>query len=110
MFRFLINMAIFVVQKLCKMKTSIFISGQINGNFKLRNAIITSDCKEKKGMFNSIILEFKSKKAAVKGLSQGYQHFCKEMPEERGNISGFRYSIGSALYYDASKAVLTQPA
>jgi hypothetical protein len=88
------------------MKTSIIISGQINGNFKLRSAIITADCEEKKGMFNSIILVFKSKQAATKALSQGYQAFCKEMPEEKGNMSGFRYSRGSALYWDASKAVL----
>lgn len=90
------------------MKTSITISGQINGNFKLRNAIVTADCQEKKGMFNSIILEFESKKAAIKALSGGYQYMCREMPEEKGGMSGIRYSRGYALSYDASRAVIQE--
>lgn len=88
------------------MKTSIIISGQISGNFKLRSAIVTAECEEVRGMHNSIYLNFKSKKAAVKALSEGFQYFCRHMPEEKGRMSGFRYSRGSSLYWDASQAIL----
>lgn len=88
------------------MKTSIVISGQISGNLKLRNAIITADCIEEKGQFNTIILNFKTKGEAVKALSDGYQSFCVEMPEEKGCMAGFRYTRGHALYWDASQAVI----
>ena len=89
------------------MKTTITISGQISGTLRLRNVIITSDCKESRVIPNSIVLIFSSKKQAVKALSEGYQRFCREMPEEKGRFSGFRYSRGSALYWDASKAILS---
>jgi hypothetical protein len=89
------------------MKTEIVISGQIMGNSKLRSAIITAECEERRGMFNSYILTFKSKKEATKALSQGYQSMCREMPEEKGASSGIRYSRGSSLSYDASRAVIS---
>lgn len=88
------------------MKTEIIITGQISGNFKLRNAIVTADCEEKK-RFNDIILTFKTKESAINALSQGYQYMCSEMPKERGKISGIRYTRGCSLSYDASRAVIS---
>lgn len=88
------------------MKTQIIISGQINGNHKLRSAIITAECKEKSGMFNSFILTFPTKKSAIKALSNAYQSMCAEMPDEKNKISGINYMRGHSLSYDASKAVI----
>lgn len=88
------------------MKTEIHITGQIMGNSRLRSAIISAGCQERKGMFNSIILEFQNKYAAVNALSSGYQYLCREMPEEKGKISGIRYTRGHSLAYDASSAVI----
>jgi hypothetical protein len=88
------------------MKTSIFISGQIGGNSKLRNAIITADCEEKRGMFNAIELIFPSKKAAIKALSEAYQSFVRG--GERKGIGGITYSRGYSLGYDASTAKITE--
>lgn len=87
------------------MKTEIIISGQISGNSKLRNAIITVDCEERK-YFNSIILTFKTKESAINALSDAYQCMCREMPEEKGKTSGIRYLRGYSLAYDASKAII----
>ena len=88
------------------MKTEIHITGQIMGNSRLRNAIISHDCDERRGMFNSYILTFKTKESAVNALSKGYQYMCNTMPEEKGKISGIRYTRGLSLAYDASKAVI----
>lgn len=88
------------------MKTEIIITGQISGNFKLRNAIITAECEEKR-VFNNIVLTFKTKESAVNALSEGYQYMCKEMPEEKGKMSGIRYTRGCSLSYDASRAVIS---
>lgn len=88
------------------MKTEIHITGQISGNLRLRSAIITAECEEKRGMFNSYILTFRTKESAINALSQGYQHLCNTMPEEKGKISGIRYCRGCSLAYDASRAVI----
>lgn len=88
------------------MKTDIIISGQISGNSKLRNAIITAECEEKRGMFNSCILTFKTKESAINALSRGYQRMCRETPEEKGTMTGIRYTRGLSLSYDASRAVI----
>lgn len=88
------------------MKTVIHITGQISGNSRLRNAIITADCEERRDMFNSYVLTFKNKQSAVNALSKGYQYICSEMPEEKGKMSGIRYSRGHSLAYDASRAVI----
>lgn len=76
------------------------------GNSRLRSAIITAECIERKGMFNSRILEFRTKESAINALSKGYQHMCNELPEEKGKISGIRYTRGHSLAYDASSAVI----
>lgn len=88
------------------MKTEIHITGQIMGNSRLRNAIISHDCTERRGMFNAYILEFKTKESAINALSKGYQYMCNNMPEEKGKISGIRYTRGHSLSYDASRAVI----
>jgi len=88
------------------MKTEIHITGQISGNIRLRNAIITAVCEERRGMFNSYILTFKSNKAAVKALSEGYQYMSREEPRITNRIGGINYSRGHALNYDASRAVI----
>jgi hypothetical protein len=90
------------------MKTQIHITGQIMGNSRLRSAIITADCEERRGLFNSYILTFKSKKAAVKALSEGYQYMRREEPGINNRIGGITYSRGHALSYDASRAVILQ--
>lgn len=87
------------------MKTEIHISGQIMGNSRLRNAIITSECQERR-MFNNYYLTFRTKESAVNALSEAYQSMCREMPEERGRMSGIRYTRGHSLSYDASRAVI----
>lgn len=62
------------------MRTAIAISGQISGNSKLRNAIVTAECEEKRGFFGAHILVFRTKKEAQKALSDAYQQFCIAMP------------------------------
>lgn len=90
------------------MKTEVHITGQISGNTRLRNAIITACCEERRGMFYGYILTFRTKKAATKAISDGYKYLCSEMPEEKGKMSGIRYSRGYALAYDASRAVIVE--
>lgn len=90
------------------MKTEIVISGQIGGNSKLRNAIVTAECEEKRGMFGSYTLTFSTKKEAITALSKGYQYMCREMPDEKGKMSGISYSRGYSLAYDASRAVINE--
>lgn len=94
--------------KIAIMKTSIVIRGQIFGNFKLRNAIITAECQERKGMFYSHILTFPTKGKAIKALSNAYQNFCREMPEEKNRFSGFKYQRGFSLSWDASRAEIVE--
>ena len=89
------------------MKTEIVITGQISGNSKLRNSIVTADCEEKRYGSGNYSIQFPTKKAAIKALSEGYQYLCREMPEEKGKMSGIRYSRGYSLAYDASRAVIT---
>lgn len=91
------------------MKTEIIISGQISGNHKLRSAIVTAECQERKGMFYSIILTFPTKKAAKKALSTGYQYMIREMPEEKKGLGGINYSRGYSLAWDASIAKISEP-
>lgn len=87
------------------MKTEIHITGQTVGNSRLRNAIITSECEERR-VFNDYYLTFKTKESAINALSGAYQYMCSEMPEEKGKISGIRYTRGHSLAYDASRAVI----
>jgi len=87
------------------MKTSISISGQIGGNHTLARACGTIDSEQKRTMFNGFEIKFKTKKEAVKALSQAYQFLKSEEPEyfKQGGIS---YKRGYGLWYDASKAII----
>lgn len=87
------------------MKTSIFISGQINGNSTLRNAIVTAECEEKKGMFNSITLTFATKKAANKAMWEAYKILRQDKQDAQASM--LKYSKGH-IRYDASTAKITE--
>ena len=87
------------------MKTSIFISGQINGNSTLRNAIVTADCEEKKGMFNSITLVFPTKKAANKAMWDAYKSLRND--KQDAQASRLSYTKGY-ISYDASTAKISE--
>jgi hypothetical protein len=87
------------------MKTEIHITGQIMGNSRLRNAIITAEAQERR-VCNDYYITFRTKESAVNALSEAYQYMCREMPEEKGKMSGIRYTRGHSLSYDASRAVI----
>jgi hypothetical protein len=83
------------------MKATIEISGQINGNSTLKGAI---DCYDvEKTMFYGYRLNFNTKKEAKKALWGAYK-FLRSDSEKRHCL---RYSGGTALYYDASKAIIS---
>lgn len=84
------------------MKATIFISGQINGNHTLRNSIITNECEEKRGMFYSISLTFKTKKAARKALWGAFKHLNDDKVDACASM--LSYSPKHSLRYDASVA------
>lgn len=87
------------------MKAKIVISGQISGNFKLRSAL--DNGTSKKTMFNGFSIEFetigKAKQAIKEGLkyikdnNNGDPYLPRELYKEKDN---------SALYFDASKALI----
>lgn len=88
------------------MRTEIHITGQINGNYTLRNALSGAE-EIRNGMFNSHIAVYTSKAAAKKALSQAYRYLRGEIdPSDIGRIGGLRYSSGNAIYWDASQAVI----
>lgn len=86
------------------MKTSIYISGQIGGNHTLRNVIGGHPLDIKKRMFYAIEVVFKTKREAVKALSEGYQSL-RSNPDTNG-WPLLRYVRGNFIAYDASKAEL----
>lgn len=90
------------------MKTKIYISGQIGGNFELRSAIITSECQETRTRFGGFCLEFPTKKAAEKALWEGYKILRrKHIDSIKENRNLLTYSAKSAIYYDASEATIS---
>lgn len=89
------------------MKTEIKITGQIHGNHRLCNRLTAIGGKIesiRNGMFNSMIITFETKRAAKQALWKAFTSLCAEEPGQRNKFSGIRYSSGSTLYYDASKA------
>jgi hypothetical protein len=82
------------------MKTTIAISGQINGNFTLLRKIQIIDCDVNKTMFNGFRIEFKTKKEAKKALWEAY----KELRSDFDTKNSTSYFAGWKLIYDASKA------
>ena len=88
------------------MKTQIHITGQANGNFKLRNAIISGDCVESKGLFNAMILTFSTRKSAYEALSNANKFLKMNLPDYK--TSRVRYSRRKSLSYDASIAIISK--
>lgn len=86
------------------MKTSIVISGQINGNHRLRNAILTHEAEERKTMFNGYEITFPTKKAAKSALWSAFKYMKADEPGITNRLGGLRYNKFGSLYYDASKA------
>ena len=84
------------------MKAAIFISGQISGNFRLKNACSTIDSELKKEIFNGFSLHFNTVKEARKAMKEGYKFLKSEEPEfyKEGGINFFN----NTLSYDASTA------
>ena len=84
------------------METSIIITGQPMGNNTLRNACMTYECIEEKRDFFNYELVFKTKKNAVKALSEAYQYLKSDKEDWEASIASYRR--GYSLSYDASRA------
>lgn len=80
------------------MKAIIRITGQIGGNHKLLSALNSYTCTHKQGMFYSHLLEFKTKKEAIKAMREGFWYMKNNDLEVEANRDR------TSLYYDASKA------
>jgi len=83
------------------MKTTIKITGQINGNHTLKNAI---GGEINQGMFNSFTCVFDSRKEAREAIRKAYQDIKRNYD---GNISWniLRKSKDNGLlWFDSSKA------
>ena len=80
------------------MKTIIRITGQIGGNHKLLSALNSYRCTHKNGMFYSHLLEFETKKEAIKAIRECFWYMKNNDLEVRANKDR------TAIYYDASKA------
>jgi len=83
------------------MQTIITITGQLNSIFMLRSVIKDYNCEESRGMFNAVTLTFKTKREAVKALSEGRKYL-------KSNDKDYSYSYGYSLSYDAGTAILTK--
>lgn len=81
------------------MQTKIIITGGISSIHTLRSAIQDYNCEETRGMFNSVTLTFKTKKEAVKALSEGRKYLKRDDQD-------YRYSPGLMLRYDAATAII----
>lgn len=90
------------------MKTSIIIKGQIGGNFTLSRLCQTHNSELKKLPFNNFEIKFKTKKEAVKALSEAYQHL-KQENADKYNSGDWSYQRGEFLQYDASEARIFNP-
>lgn len=87
------------------METTISITGQINGNFKLLHAIGEGEGKTTHPFNNGFDIKFKSKKDAVKAIRDAYKSLIKDEPECKDRIGGIRTNKDrTTLAYDASRA------
>lgn len=82
------------------MQTQITITGQLNSIFMLRSVIKDYNCEETRGMFNAVTLTFKTKKEAVKALSEG-RKYLKSIDKD------YSYCKGYSLRYDAAIAIIS---
>lgn len=89
------------------METSIIITGQIGSKFRLRSACTTSDMIEEKKLHHGFELVFKSKRDAIKALSEGYQYLRSD--KEDWDNSAASYKRGFVLHYDAGTAKIFDP-
>jgi hypothetical protein len=81
------------------MQTKIIITGQIGSIFTLRSVLADYNCEITRGMFNSFILTFETKKEAVKALSVGRKHLKRDGQQ-------YSYAAGQMLRYDAATAII----
>jgi len=82
------------------MKTQIMIQGQPASVTTLLNKIQTVNSEEEKLPFNSVLVTFKTKKEAVKSLSNSYQLLKGEETTT--------YLRGLIISYDAAKACIVK--
>lgn len=93
------------------MRTQIRISGPISGTIRLYDRLLSVGTRmelNRNGMFNSKVIIFETKRAAKQALWKAFASLCAEEPGQRNKFGGIRYSSGSALYYDASQAVISE--
>lgn len=86
-------------------QTTIYITGQINGNYTLNGAIEGGE--RSRTQFNGFKIVFPTKKEAVTAIRKAY-NFLKS--EQDGECSRLSVSTGrTSLNYDASKAEIYNP-
>lgn len=85
------------------MKATITIKGQVNGNFKIRTAIIGGTNIETNG--GDYEIEFNTKKEAVQALNQAYKQLYKDDVIFAKNHGGMTKGK-NLFYYDASIAYI----
>ena len=83
------------------MTTQIIITGQIGSIYTLRSVLMDYNAQEARGMFNSYILIFKTKKEAVKALSNGRKYL-------KADDKQYSYAAGNMLRYDAATAIIKE--
>jgi len=81
------------------MKATIEITGQISGNFLLRNRVSTWESTIESCMFNTFRIHFPTKKSAIKALSDARKKFILDG-------DSYSYTRGYSLSYDASRATI----
>jgi hypothetical protein len=85
------------------MKTQIHITGQISGNFTLVRLMQNYESK-RQGMFNSFILEYRTKTEARNDLKNAYKQLKRDEPDTC-NLDIYRYKGKPiSVTYDASRA------
>jgi phosphohistidine swiveling domain-containing protein len=80
------------------MKTKIVIQGQQSSVTTLLNKIQTVNSEEKKLQFKNVLVTFKTKKEAVKALSNAYQSLKEDQSTS--------YKRASIISYDAARAYI----
>ncbi len=87
------------------MTTTVKITGQLNGNRTLRNAIQYDELRD--AGFGNYRLIFKTKKAAKKALWEAFKYLRSTIDEPNvGCIGDLRYSKFGTLAWDASTATI----
>lgn len=85
-------------------QTTIYITGQINGNYTLNGAIEGGE--RDRTQFNGFKIVFPTKKEAVTAIRKAYNY----LKSEHGQPSSLRVNTDrTSLNYDASKAEIYNP-